>query len=180
MDGVIPPLHDGGVQAALIAALPGAAPVTLPTLAVGVLPAALAVTDCGYVDVQVSGTPVSVIPMLSCTRALTDTDDPVLRRKEVVEDEFPRTFREMVWTGQVVNGSGCDVTPPAVAKTEVVPGMFAVATSWLSGALVPAKDRDTVVEVSGWPETFIAPQVNGPTVWVMSFVPEVPANANAS
>src|SRR6266511_2953637 len=103
MEGVIPPLQDGGVHAALTAALPAAAPVTVPTLATNPLGAPATETDCWLVDVQVSGMPVSIIPMLSCTVALTDKEVPELRRNDVVEDEFPGTLSEMVCTGQVVN-----------------------------------------------------------------------------
>ena len=140
---MIPPLHDGGIQEAVTAALPGAAPVTLPTLPNSALVAPLTVTDCGFVDAQVSGTPVSVIPMVSFTIALTDVLVPELKRNDVVEDGFPETLSEMVCTGQVVNGSGCDVTPPTLAKKDVIPGMFAVAISWLSGAVAPAEERET-------------------------------------
>jgi hypothetical protein len=52
-----------------------------------------------------------------------------LKRNDVVEDGFPGTLSEMVCTGQVVNGSGCDVAPPTLAKIDVVPGIFAVAIS---------------------------------------------------
>jgi len=79
--------------------------------------------------------------------AFTDNEVPELRRNDVVEDEFPGTLSEMVCTGQVVNGSGCDVTPPAVAKMEVVPGVLAVAISWLSGAVAPANESETGEEV---------------------------------
>lgn len=122
-------MHDGGVHEAVTAALPGAAPVTLPTLPNNPLAAPLTVTDCWFVDVQVSGIPVSVIPMLSCTVALTDMPVLELKRNDVVEDGFPGTLSEMVCTGQVVNGSGCDVAPPTLAKIDVVPGIFAVAIS---------------------------------------------------
>jgi hypothetical protein len=136
-------LHDGGVHDAVTAALPGAAPVTLPTLPNSVLAVAFAVTDCWLVEVQVSGIPVSVIPMVSCTVASTDRAVPELRRNDVVEVGFPGTLSEMVCTGQVVNVSGCDVAPPTLAKIDVVPGMPAVAICWLSGAVAPAEERET-------------------------------------
>lgn len=122
-------MHDGGVHDAVTAALPGAAPVTLPTLPNSVLAVAFTVTDCWFVDVQVSGIPVSVIPMVSCTVALTDMAVPELRRNDVVEDGFPGTLSETVCTRQVVNGRGCDVAPPTLAKMDVAPGIFAVAIS---------------------------------------------------
>jgi len=108
-----------------MAALPLEEPFTVATLAYTVLPPPLTPTDCGLLDVQVSGKPVSVLPMLSFTVAFTVADEP--RRKDVVEDELPATFREIDCTGQVVNGRGCEVTPPVVAKMEVVPGIFATA-----------------------------------------------------
>ena len=122
-------MHDGGVHDAVTAALPGAAPVTLPTLPTSPLAAPLTATDCWFVVVQVSEIPVSVIPMLSFTRAFTDMLVPELKRNDVVEDGFPGTLSEIVCTGQVVNGSGCDVAPPTLAKMDVVPGMFAEAIS---------------------------------------------------
>jgi len=62
---VIPPLQPGGVQDALTAALPAEGALTVATLAYTVLLPPLTATDCGLLDVQVNGTPVSVLPMLS-------------------------------------------------------------------------------------------------------------------
>jgi hypothetical protein len=87
------------------------------------------------------------MPMVSFTIALTDVPVPELKRNDVVEDGLPGTLSEMVCTGQVVNCSGCDVAPPTLAKTDVVPGAFAVAISWLSGAVAPAEERKTVEAV---------------------------------
>ena len=115
----------GGVQDAVTAALPLEEALTVPTLAYTVLVPPLTVTDCGLLDVQLSGIPVSVLPILSITVAFTVADEP--SRKDVVEGELPATFREIDCTGQVVNGRGCEVTPPVVAKMEVVPGILAVA-----------------------------------------------------
>ena len=122
---MIPPLQFGGVQDAVTAALPFEEAFTVATLAYTVLPPPLTLTDCGLLDVQVSGTPVSVLPMLSFTVAFTVAGEP--SRKDVVVGELPATLREIDCTGQVVNGRGCEVTPPVVAKMEVVPGILAVA-----------------------------------------------------
>ena len=78
-------------------------------------------------DVQVRGTLVRVLPILSVTVALTVADEP--RRNDVVEEGVPATFSEIDCMVQVVNGRGCDVTPPVVAKMEVVPGVAATAVS---------------------------------------------------
>jgi hypothetical protein len=140
-------LHDGGVHDAVTAALPGVPPLTLPTLPNSPLAAPFTATDRWFVVVQVSGTPVSVIPRVSFTMALTEMLVPGLKRNDVVEDGAPGTLSEMLCTGQVVNCSGCDVTPPALAKMDVTPGVFAAAISWLSGAVGPAKKRETAEAV---------------------------------
>ena len=128
---MIPPLQFGGVQDAVTAALPLEEAVTVPTLAYTELVSPVALTDCGLLDTQVSGTPVSVLPMLSITVAFSVAGGP--SRKDVVEGELPATFREIDCTGQVVNGRGCEVTPPVVAKMEVVPGISCGRHSLIKG-----------------------------------------------
>jgi hypothetical protein len=55
------------------------------------------------------------MPRLSVTVAFTVAVEPLDKRNDVSEGGLPNTSREMDCTGQVVNGSGCDVTPPTVA-----------------------------------------------------------------
>jgi hypothetical protein len=73
--------------------------------------------------------PVMSMPRLSVTVALTVAVDPVDRRNDVCDCGLPNTSREMDCTGQVVNCSGWDVTPPTVAKIVETPGIAAVASS---------------------------------------------------
>jgi hypothetical protein len=55
------------------------------------------------------------MPRLSVTVAFTVAVEPLDKRNDVSEGGLPNTSREMDCTRQVVNGSGCDVTPPTVA-----------------------------------------------------------------
>jgi hypothetical protein len=66
---------------------------------------------------------------------------PVLTTKEVAG--FPNALMEMDWTGQVSNCTGWLWNPPTTAKKEVIPGVFAVASSWFEGALVEGALRVT-------------------------------------
>lgn len=104
----------------------------MPTLPNTVLVAPAAFTTTGLLELQVSGTPVKVIPRLSVTVALSVVEAPVLTRNEVCE--LSRALIEIDWTGQVVNCNGELFTPPALAKKEVTPGSLAVAICWFKHA----------------------------------------------
>jgi hypothetical protein len=91
---VIPPLQLGGVQEAVMLALPGVGPVTfaLPPKAVLVVP--LTATDTGFVLLHVSETPVIGMCTLSVTVASTVAEpllfsvmggEPALRTDSVMD-----------------------------------------------------------------------------------------------
>jgi len=115
--------------------------------------------------------------MLSVTVALTVA---VLLPVVNASEEPGANARAMDCTRQVVNCSGCDVTPPTLANMDEIPGMAAVATSWFSGAFGPGEDNETDEEVDVCPAAVVELHVNCPTLGVMSFVLEVPAYATAS
>ena len=96
---MIPLLHVGGVQDAITAAAPTAEADTVPTLPKTVLVAPEALAEIGFDEVQVRGTPVIVIPMLSLTVASSVVEEPVFTTKEV--PGFPSALSEIVCTGQV-------------------------------------------------------------------------------
>ena len=79
MDGVIPPLHEGGVHDAVTAPLPPDGVVTLPMLPKLVLVPPVTPTEIGLLVLQVRETPVSGIPTLSITVAFTVAAVPLLR-----------------------------------------------------------------------------------------------------
>lgn len=132
-------------------------------------------TDAGSLLLQVSGTPVIVIPSVSVTVAFRVVDAPVLTTKEL--DGFPNALIEMDCTGHVVNATGWLFTPSTLAKIEVVPGTFAVAVCrlkhcpWLPrthcGLPTEGVDKETGVDVPGARLC----QVNGPTEAVISVAP---------
>lgn len=127
-DGVIPPLHEGGVQEAVTAPAPTANALTVPTLPNTVLVAPAGFTETGLLELQVRGTPVIVIPRVSVTVAFRVVEVPVLTVNEVAG--FPSAPIETVWTKHVVNGRGWLLTPLALAKKRLVPGVLAVASCW--------------------------------------------------
>jgi hypothetical protein len=94
MDGVIPPLHEGGVQEAVTAPAPTAEALTVPTLPYTVLVAPEGFTEMELLELQVRGTPVMVIPKMSVTVALRIVDVPVLTTNNVAG--FPSALIEMV------------------------------------------------------------------------------------
>jgi hypothetical protein len=103
--GFRPPLQFGGVQEAITALAPTADAEAVPTLPKTVPVFDLvAVTETGFEEVQVSGTPVSVMPMLSITVALSVVDVPVFTTNDLAG--FPTALREIDCTGQVVNCTG--------------------------------------------------------------------------
>ena len=69
--GLKPPLQDGGVQAALMSALPEPFPETVPTLPNTVLVVGVTEITPGELDIHVSGMPVMSIPTLSVTLAFS-------------------------------------------------------------------------------------------------------------
>ena len=101
---MIPPLHVGGVQDAITAAPPTAEADTVPTLPKTVLVAPEALAEIGFDELHVRGTPVSVIPRLSVTVALSVVEVPVFTTKEV--PRFPTALSEIVCTGQVSTCAG--------------------------------------------------------------------------
>jgi len=125
-EGVIPPLHDGGVHEAVTAPAPIADALTVPTLPNTVLVAPDTFTVIGLLELQVSGTPVMFIPRTSVTVAFRVVEVPVLTRNDVAG--FSSALIEIVCTGHVVNSSGWLLTPLALAKNELEPGVLAVAS----------------------------------------------------
>jgi len=125
IEGLKPPLHVGGVQEAVTADLPAAEAVTAPVAPNTELGPWMTPTDCGEEDVQVSARLVSGMSTVSFTMALTVADDPPCKAKK--EDDPGASCKEMDCTGQVVNCTGGELTPATLAKTEVVPGLVAVA-----------------------------------------------------
>src|SRR5215469_2888118 len=104
-EGVMPPLHVGGVQEALTAPPPAFGAVTTAVLPKTVLAAPVATeTEAGSVELQVRGIPVRGIPRMSVTFALSVVDELVVTSSGV--GGSPRALIEMVCTGQVVNSSG--------------------------------------------------------------------------
>lgn len=102
MDGANPPLHNGGVHEAVTAAAPGPEALAVPTLPKTVLVVApVALTTIGSLELQVSGTPVKVMPKLSVTVASRVVELPVPTRND--DCELPKALIEIDWTGQVVN-----------------------------------------------------------------------------
>jgi hypothetical protein len=76
--------------------------------------APLAVTDAGFDDDQMRGTPVSGMPRMSLTVAFKIVELPLLTRNEV-----PKLVSEesaMDWTGQVKTGMAWLLKPLAEAK----------------------------------------------------------------
>ena len=95
----------GGVQEAITALAPMADAEAVPTLPKTVLVFdPVAVTETGFDEVQVSGTAVSVMPMLSITVALSVVDVPVFTTND--REGFPTALREIDCTGQVVSCTG--------------------------------------------------------------------------
>jgi hypothetical protein len=172
-EGAMPPLQVGGVQEAITAPPPTPAPEAVPELPKMALLPPDALTDTGFVELQVNGTPTRFIPRLSVTVALRVVEMPVLTTKEVAG--FPSALMEMDSTGQVLNSTGWLWKPPTTAKKAVVPGTLAVATSWFKGA--PIGGAVKVTELVVWPLRKTVCQKKGPTDEVMSVVP---LNANAS
>lgn len=156
MEGLNPPLQVGGVQAAVMAALPVALPETFPMLpnTLELLPTTG--TACGELEVHVSCSPVSNIPALSVTKAFTAEFDPFVRK--VVDPGA--SCSEMDRTGQVVNWNGWEFTPPALATIDVVPGVPAVANSRFRGAPGPGDERETAALALLWPDGFATIQLN--------------------
>jgi hypothetical protein len=181
-DGVIPPLHEGGMQEAVTAPAPIADALTVPTLPNTVLVAPEGLTEIGLLELQVRGTPVMVIPRMSVTVALRIVDVPVFTTNDVAG--FPSAPIEIVWTGHVVNWSGWLLTPLALAKKKLEPGMLAVATCWfkhcpcepLGHCVVPAGSAVKLSALALWPLASTLCQLNGPTEAVMSVFP-LKANA---
>src|ERR1041385_8879282 len=77
-------------------------------------------TEIGFEEDQVSGTAVSVMPMLSVTLALSVVDVPVFTTNDF--PGFPTALKEMDCTGQVVNCTGWLLIPLTLAKNAVEPG----------------------------------------------------------
>ena len=124
-DGVIPPLHVGGVQEAVTDPAPTPAALTVPTLPKTVLLAPVALTEIGLLELQVSGTPVSVMPRMSVTVAFRVVELEVLTTNEVAG--LSNAAMLIDWTGQVVNCTGGLLTPFTLARKKLAPGEFAVA-----------------------------------------------------
>lgn len=125
----MPPLHVGGVQDAVTDPAPMAGVVTLPMPPKDVLVPPVTPTDAGLLVLQVSETPVSGIPRLSITVALSVVAVPALTVNEVVVGGLFTAARLIDCTGQVVNDTGWLLTAPALAAIRVEPGLFACAVS---------------------------------------------------
>lgn len=93
IEGVIPPLQEGGVQDAVTAAAPAAEALTVPTLPKTVLVAPVAFAAIGLFEFQVSGTPVIFMPRMSVTVAFRVVVVLVFTTKEVAG--LPRALIEI-------------------------------------------------------------------------------------
>ena len=125
-EGVIPPLHVGGVHDAVTdpAPIPGAVTVpTLPNTVLLLLP--VAVTETGLLELHVRGTPVSVMPKISVTVAFKVVEVEVLTTNEVAGS--PTAEMLIDCTGQVTNCTGVLLTPLTLARKKFAPGSLAVA-----------------------------------------------------
>jgi hypothetical protein len=118
-------LQVGGVHEAMTVAPPGLAPETAPLATV---------TDAGREDVQVNGTPVMVVPLVSTTTAVKVFDPDPLKASELT-GVLPLS-RVICCTGQVVKVTGTLVVPPTDTNTGLVPGVFAV--TWTCPGKSPA------------------------------------------
>jgi hypothetical protein len=160
-------LQVGGVQDAVTAAAPIADAWEVPTLPNTVLvlfPDAVA--TMGFEVLQVSGTPVSVIPRTSVTVAFRVVLVPVFTSKEVLG--LPAAAIEIVCTGQVSTGTVWLFRPLAEAKIIPSPGTLAdTISSFKAGVLAGVELKFTMLAPPG----FTACHKNGPTVEVMSFDP---------
>jgi len=94
-------LHVGGVQDAITVLAPSVVAEAVPTLPKMLLVDPAAPTEAGFVDDQVSGTPVRVMPAVSTTVAFNVVEVPVLTKKEL--PGFPTAVIEIDCAGQVVN-----------------------------------------------------------------------------
>jgi hypothetical protein len=117
----MPPLQVGGVQDAVTEPAPAEGVVTLPMPPKEVLVLPVTPTEMGLLVLQVRETPVSGIPTLSVTVALSVVAVPTL----TVVGALFWTARLIVCTGQVVNDTGWLLTLPALAAIRVEPGLFA-------------------------------------------------------
>ena len=116
-------------------------------------------TAAGSEEHQVSGTPVRVVPSVSVTVAVMLALEPLLM--EMAFPEPPETAKVTDLTGQVRKSTGLLVTPAVDAEIWVIPGVLAVACTWLlSSPLAPVFNFTTAVSA--------CVQVNGPTVGVTS------------
>ena len=79
-------------------------------------------------------------------------------------------------TGHVTKVSGCEFTLPTEAKMEVAPGVPAVAVTRLNRCGSIKVCRPTALPPEPCPAMFVAWNVKGPTLDVMS---ALPANAEA-
>src|SRR5215813_6253852 len=122
-------------------------------------------TAIWFDELQVSGTPVSVIPRLSVTVALSVVLVPVFIEIDVLE--LLAAAIEICCTGQVCTSEGWPLKPLAAAKIGSWPGILAVTISWLRGAVTGGELKFTIAEVPG----LISCHENGPTLAVMSVEP---------
>jgi hypothetical protein len=169
MEGVIPALHEGGVQDAVTAPLPTAGVVTLPMLPKLVLVPPVTPTEIGLLVLHVSGTSIRGMPTLSVTVAFTVADVPLL---SVIGDAPAlSTLRVIDCTRHVVNGNGWLFTLPTLAKMNAEPGLPAVAICWLRGAVIPGEFKTTGLVADVCPGGNALCHVKGPTEDVMSVEP---------
>ena len=104
------------MHAAITADAPTDGAETVPTLPYTVLVAPDAVTETGFDEYQVRGTPTSVMPMLSITVALSVVEVPLFTRNEVIEGSLPGAAAiEMLSTWQVSTEIGSPTNGPADA-----------------------------------------------------------------
>lgn len=129
IEGVIPPLQEGGVHDTVTAAFPTAGEViaAVPPKTELVFP--VTAIASGLLVFHVRGTPVTFSPALSVTTALRVIVAPLPITNEVWLVGKPCAKILIVCTGQVVKGRGWLLTPPALAKMKVEPGMLACAIS---------------------------------------------------
>ena len=92
------------MHAAITADAPTDGVETVPTLPYTVLVAPDAVTETGFDEYQVSGTPTRVMPIRSVTVALSVVDEPVFTTKELLGCAIE--LIAMDWTRQVSTCTG--------------------------------------------------------------------------
>jgi hypothetical protein len=126
----------------------------------------------GSDELQVKKVPVTVAPKVSSTVAVMVFEPPLATITGLLL--LPFTVNVIDCTGQVMKLTGKLFTPLMLAKTEVIPGVSAVACIWPGSNPLIGLLRAAVLSVTTAP--FRVCQLKGPTVAVTS-VPRLRAVA---